>query len=57
MVAGTKPGMDVVNPSRFGMISLNIPAPSVAPVPSLGENLLEGLSAGSFQEICSAEIL
>ena len=40
VVAGIKPGMDVVDPSRYGMISLNIPAPPVALVPSSGENLL-----------------
>ena len=57
VVARTKPGMDVVDPSRSGMISLNIPAPPVAPVSSLGENLLGEQSAESFQEICSAEIL
>ena len=39
------------------MISLNILAPPVAPVPSLGKNLLGEQSAESFQEIYSAEIL
>ena len=34
VVAGTKPGMDVVDPSQSGMESLHIPAPPVAPVPS-----------------------
>ena len=57
MVAWTKPVVDVVDPSRSGIISLNIPAPLVAPVPSLGENLLGEQSIESFQEICSAEIL
>ena len=57
MVAGTKPGVDVVDPFRSGMISLNIPAPRVAPVPSLGKNLLGEQSTESFQEICFAEIL
>ena len=57
MLAETKPVVDVVDPSWCGMISLNIPAPPVAPVSSLGENLLEEQLAESFQEICSAEIL
>ena len=30
VVAGTKPGMDVVDPSRSRMVSLNILAPLVA---------------------------
>ena len=57
VVAGAKPGLDVVDPSQSGMISLNIPEPPVAPVPSLGKNLLGEQSTKSFQEICSAEIL
>ena len=40
VVAGTKPGMNVVDPSQSGMISLNIPASPIALVPSSGENLL-----------------
>ena len=56
-MAGTKPGMDVVDPSRSGIITLNIPAPLVALVPSLGGNLIGEQLAESFQEICSAEIL
>ena len=40
VVAGTEPGMDVVDPSRSGMISLNIPA-----TPSSTSTFIGGKSA------------